>query len=597
MGLGDGMGKIKRLLKAAWMSERALFLVVMGQSLFDALIPMVDILGIGVVIDALVTGQDRRRVSVAILSYVLAHTGISLIRELFSWLRNKEARKSTNAVQYRYARQSLEVDFPYIQTGGFLSLKRRSMQVMPSFYISTFGNLASYLVKFMGIFSVFTAINPLLILCILLLSAPMALMSFREKREERQYRQSVAREEQKSDYLYKVMTEYAYAKDIRIYGGAELVSRKYTDNAESQIGKFQRLGRSRAGIKSASYLCYALQLLCMLVAFSYLVYRKEISIAEYTVLLSSAMLFTSILTGFFDNAAYLRETCGCMDIMDEYDRFLADNSRVYRSAGTGKSCGSGPVSIDFEHVSFRYPGRGEMALEDVSFHIGPGEKISFVGPNGAGKTTVVKLLLRMYEPSSGTIRVDGTDIRELASKEYYERIGIVLQDFFLYAYSVRENLCFGREREEAELEQAMEQSGILERVRRLPKGLDTSLYRNLDPEGVELSGGEGQKLAMARALCRETGLMVLDEPTSALDPLAEYELFSRMRSISEGNTTIMVSHRLSSTKYSDRILVFEGGRLVQSGSHRELMDREGIYRDMYETQARHYTGEGGLYEE
>lgn len=590
------MGKIKRLLRTAWVDERSLFLVVMGQSLFDALIPMADIVGIGIVIDALLTGQDRKRVTAVILYYVLVHTGISLVRELLAWLRNIEARKSTNAVQSRYARQSLEVDFPYIQTGRFLSLKRRSMNIMPSFYISTLGNLASCLVKFIGVFSVFTAVNPLLILCILFLSIPVARMSFRQKKAERQYRQDVAREEQKSDYLYKAMTECSYAKDIRIYDGARLLSRKYADNAGSQIGKLGRMGMDRARTQSVSYFFYALQLLCMLAVFSHMVYGKEISIAEYTVLLSSTMLFSSIIAGFLDNVAYLRETCSCMDIMEEYDNFIRENSRVYRSADTGGSCGPGPVAIDFEHVTFRYPGREEAALEDVSFHIAAGEKVSFVGTNGAGKTTIVKLLLRMYEPDSGVIRVDGRDIRELSSKEYYRRIGIVLQDFFLYAYSVRENLCFDRGTDEAELERAIEKSGILERVQKLPKGLDTCLYRNLDPGGVELSGGEGQKLAMARALCGDTGLLIFDEPTSALDPLAEYELFSRMRRISENNTTITVSHRLSSTKYSDRILVFQGGKLIQSGSHRELLAMAGAYRDMYETQAKYYTGEGRLYE-
>ncbi len=590
------MEKGKRLLKAAWVSEKRLFLIVMGQSLFDALIPMVDIVGIGAVIDALVTGHDRKRVSAVILYYVLVHTGISLVRELLTWLRNREARKSTNAVQYRYARQSLEVDFPYIQTGDFLSLKRRSMHIMPSMYINTLGNLMSYLVKYIGIFSVFATINPLLILCILLLSVPVVAMSFRQKKAESQYRQDVAKEEQKSDYLYKVMTEYPYAKDIRIYDGAELMSQKYSKNAESQIGKLGRLGMGRARRQSVSYLFYAMQFLCMLVVFSRMVYQKEISIAEYTILLSATTLFASIIAGFFDNVAYLKETCGYIDIMDEYDSFIADNSRVYRSADIGRSCGAGAPAIEFEHVSFRYPGSGKMALEDVSFQIAPGEKVSFVGSNGAGKTTIVKLLLRMYEPTSGTIKVGGTDIRELSSKEYYEHIGIVLQDFFLYAYSVRENLCFHRETDRRALEEAMEQAGILERVGRLPRGLDTSLYRNLDPEGVELSGGEGQKLAMARALCRDRGMMILDEPTSSLDPLSEYDLFSRMRRISEDNTTIMVSHRLSSTRYSDRILVFEDGRLIQSGSHRELMDREGTYRDMYETQAKYYTGGDGLYE-
>lgn len=591
------MEKIKKLLKTAWESNRKLFLIVMGQSMFDALIPMTDIVGIGIVINVLITGQKKERVFSVILYYVLVHTAISLIRELFVWLRNIEARKSTNAVQYRYAKQSLEVDFPYIQTGEFLNLKKKSMNIMPAFYISTLGKFVSYIIKFIGVFSVFTMVNPLLILCILLLHIPVALLSFYQKKAEYRYKQDITKEEQKRDYLYKVMTEYSYAKDIRIYGGEELMSQKYMENAKNQIGKFSGLGRRRAKLRSIAYLFYALQLLCMLVAFSYMVYKKEISIAEYTVLLSSAMLFASIILGFFDNIAELKVICGYISIMDEYDSFIAGNSQVYHSRDIGKNCMKKPLSIDFDHVNFCYPGREEMILKDVSFHIAPGEKVSFVGINGAGKTTVIKLLLRMYEPSSGTIKVNGTEIRELDSKEYFEHIGIVLQDFFIYAYSVRENLCFDKKIEDFNLEEAMRQSGILERVMKLPKKLDTYVYKNLDAAGVELSGGEGQKLVMARALCKNTGLLILDEPTSALDPLAEYDLFCKMRSISGDNTTLMVSHRLSSTKYSDRILVFEGGRLIQTGSHKELMAQGGIYKNMYETQAKYYTGEGRLYEE
>ncbi len=591
------MGKVIRLLRAAWESDRKLLLIVLGQSLFQALIPMADILGIGIVIDALETGHDRGKVFRAILYYVLVHTAVSLVRELFSWLRNREERKSTNAVQYRYARQSLEVDFPYIQTGEFLGLKRKSMNITPAFYIRIFGNFTSYVVKFIGIFSVLTVVDPMLIIGILLLSVPMVLISFRQKKAEHQYRRDVINEERKSDYLYKVMTEYSYAKDIRIYDGEELASHKYMENAKRQIKKLGKLGFGRAGMQSVSYLFYALQLLCMLCVFTYMVYQKEISVAEYTVLLSSTMLFASIVVGFFDNLADIREACGYINIMDEYGEFIYDNSKVHRSKNTGKSCGKGAFSIDFEHVTFRYPGREDAALEDVSFHIDPGETVSIAGPNGAGKTTIVKLLLRMYEPASGTVKVDGIDIREYAADRYYARIGVILQDFFLYAYSVRENLCFDRGMSDARLEEALGQSGILDRVRRLPKGLDTSLYKNLDSEGVELSGGEGQKLAMARALCGDAGLLILDEPTSSLDPLAEHELFARMRGIAEDSTAIMISHRLSSAKYSDRIFVFEGGRLIQNGSHKELMEAGGAYKDLYMAQAKYYTGEGGLYEE
>lgn len=590
------MERVARLLKKAWKSNRRLFLIRIEQNLFEALIPMADIMGIGIVIDGLTGGRGRERVFAAILYYVLAHSGILLARDLFTWLKDVEERRATNAVQYRYARESLEVDYPYIQTGRFLDLKKKSMKIMPPFYIRAFGESVSYLVKLGGIVSIFTVIHPLLILCVVLLAVPSVLMSFRQKKAEYQYRKEVTRQERQGNYLYRVMTDYTYAKDIRIYEGEELVSGKYIKNAEEQMGKQRRLGRKNAGRQSVSSLCGVMQLLCMLIVFSYMVYRKEISIAEYTVLLSSATLFTSIIAGFFENLAEIKEMCAYTSLIDEYGGFITDNSKVYRSQNAMEGSGGTGVSIDFERVTFRYPGREKEALKDVSFHISAGEKVSFVGLNGAGKTTIVNLILRLYEPTAGTIRINGRDIRNLAAKDYYGQIGAVLQDFFVFAYSVKENLCFGRETEEAGLTEALEQAGLRERVAALPKGLETSLYRVLDPGGMELSGGEGQKLAMARALVKEIGLLILDEPTSSLDPLAEYELFSRMRRISGSHTAIVISHRLSSTKYSDRILVFADGRLVQSGSHQELMKAEGMYGELYRNQAKYYMGEGGLYE-
>ena len=593
------MKKLARLMKTAWESDRRLFLVRIGQNLFEALLPMVNIVGIGVIIDALTRGRGREEVFAVIVYYVSVNSVIALTRDMLNWLKDVEERKATNAVQYRYAKESLEVDYAYIQTGRFLDLKKKSMKIMPPFYIRVFGESVSYLVRFAGILWIFTAVHPLLLLCVLLLAAPPIGMSFRRKKAEYQYMREMTSQERQCSYLYRVMTDYAYAKDIRIYGGEGLIAGKYIESAEKQLGRQRQLGRKNAGGRSVSDLCTVLQLLCMLAAFSYMVYRKEISIAEYTVLLSSATLFTSVLGGFFENLAEIREMCAYTGLMDEYDTFISDNSRVYRSRNTGGKSRetSNCPSIDFEHVSFRYPGREQEALRDVSFHISPGERVSLVGPNGAGKTTVVNLLLRLYEPTEGVIRVNGRDIRDLAAEEYYGQIGAVLQDFFIFAYSVRENLCFDREKEERELLRALERAGLAKRVAGLPGGMETSLYKTLDPEGVELSGGEGQKLAAARALLKQGGLLILDEPTSSLDPLAEYELFSEMGRTGEKRTSLMISHRLSSTRYSDRLLVFAEGRLVQSGSHEELMREEGLYGELYRNQAKYYTGEGGLYEQ
>ncbi len=354
---------------------------------------MADVLGIGVIVDALVTGQNRERVFGIIILYVLIHSGISLIRVLFAWLKDAEERKSANAVQYRYARQALEVDYAYIQTGRFLNLKK--------IYENHAGILYPYLRGFC-ILSPEISWNIRYFYCcesladfwhyLVVCSLGGALVS--PEKAEYQYKQSITGQERRSDYLYQLMTEYAYAKDIRIYGGEGLISRKYMENAEAQMKKKEKLGRGNAGAASIAYLFYALQLLCMLITFSYMVYRKDISIAEYTVLLSSAMLFVSIITGFFENLAEIRELCKYTKLCEEYDTFIANNSKVVNGGAAaseqkGELWEDRPFSIDFEHVSFQYPGREQMVLENVSFHIGQGEKVSFVGLNGAGNIIVL----------------------------------------------------------------------------------------------------------------------------------------------------------------------------------------------------------------
>lgn len=591
------MDKIVYLLNNAWKDNKKLFLIVMGHNLFEAIISMVDILGIGIIINALVTGEKEQSVFNIIIAYILINIVVSLVREIFIWLKDIEQRKSTNNIQYRYAWQSLAVDFPYIQTGGFLNLKRNSMRIMPAFYITTFGKLVSYIAKFLGILSIFTVINPFLVVCIIVLSVPVIFMSFNQKKAEYEYKRDITPFERKSDYLYKTMTEYNFAKDIKIYGGREIICEKYIGNSEEQIQKQRKLGIRNVIVKNIGYFFSAIQLLCMLITFSYMVYKNEITIAEYTILLSSTTLFASIIIGFFENIADIKGICSYIEIIKEYDTLILNNSKVYNNTDLMKSCDLQSICIDFDHVCFQYPNNENIILDDVSFHISKGEKVSFVGLNGAGKSTIIKLILRLYEPTSGTIKINGIDIKNIDSKKYYEHIGIVLQDFFLFSYSVLENICFDKEVEMSKIESILQKIGLKERIEKLPKGLNTSLYRNLDEEGVELSGGEGQKLAMARALYKNTSLLILDEPTSSLDPLAEYELFTKMRQISKSNTTIMVSHRLSSTKYSDRIFVFEHGKLVQNGTHVELMDTVGIYRDLFMTQAKYYTGEGELYAE
>ncbi len=247
-----------------------------------------------------------------------------------------------------------------------------------------------------------------------------------------------------------------------------------------------------------------------------------------------------------------------------------------------------PETIAFEHVFFRYPNSEDWVLQDVSFEISKGERLSIVGKNGAGKTTAIKLLCGLYQPQKGCIRIDGVDVREIPGEIYRAMLATVFQDFKLFSFSIADNLAMGETFDEEAAKEIFREVGLEQRMVSLPEGVHTVLYHDYE-EGVEVSGGEAQKIALARCRYKNAPVMVLDEPTSALDAKTEMEIFTDMERISEGKTVVYVSHRLSACRFSDRILVFDKGRVVQSGSHGELVKADGsVYQELWNAQAQYY---------
>lgn len=280
-----------------------------------------------------------------------------------------------------------------------------------------------------------------------------------------------------------------------------------------------------------------------------------------------------------NNAQFLKTTFEFLDLPD----------RMYQGSLTTEKRADRQYEVEFRDVSFQYPGSEDYALRHVSMKFKIGERLAVVGRNGSGKTTFIKLLCRLYDPTEGQILLNGIDIRKYKYEDYLQVFAVVFQDFQLLAFPLGQNVAASQNYDRKRAEKCLRMAGFGDRLDSLPDGLDTCLYREFDDKGVEVSGGEAQKIALARALYKDAPFIILDEPTAALDPVAEYEVYSHFNELVSDKTAIYISHRLSSCRFCDEIAVFDHGQVVQQGSHENLLaDEKGQYAKLWHAQAQYY---------
>ena len=294
-----------------------------------------------------------------------------------------------------------------------------------------------------------------------------------------------------------------------------------------------------------------------------------------------------------DNAVYCRHLRGLYEYLDipnrkEEGALTVDKDILYRADGVAEDT----YEIEFCNVSFRYPGATGYSLRNLSLKFTLGKRLAIVGKNGSGKTTFIKLLCRLYDPTEGEIRLNGVDIRKYDYEEYLKLFSVVFQDFKLFSFSLGQNVATAVEYDKEKAEQCLAKAGLSKRVKSMPRGLDTALYKDFESEGVEISGGEAQKVALARALYKDAPIVILDEPTAALDPVAEAEVYTKFNELIGDKTAVYISHRLSSCQFCDEIAVFDEGTVVQRGSHDTLVqETDGLYYALWTAQAQYYKEE------
>ncbi len=378
-------------------------------------------------------------------------------------------------------------------------------------------------------------------------------------------------------------TDFSYGKDIRIYN----FQNRFLESYENEIKKLEGIYRDLFLVERRFSL---LSILGLVFAdlFAYYILASQgitVQISKFIMYLTAASLFSLMMneiTEDFANIhrefAYCKDTIGFLDmnlITDESDKSYAPSTSI---------------SVEFEHVSFKYPSSEKYVFEDLSFKIGPSEKLALVGVNGAGKTTIVKLLTGLYRPTSGRILIDGIDYTKFSIEDLHRLFGVVFQDIEPLAVTIKENVAASsNDIDEKRVEMALRQVELWDKINQYEKGINQMLLKIIDEDGAVLSGGENQKLMIARAIYRKgTQMMIMDEPTAALDALAEEKIYREFDQIMQGKTALFISHRLASTLFCDRILLLDGGKVSEEGTHDELLSNDGLYAHMFKTQGKYY---------
>ena len=397
----------------------------------------------------------------------------------------------------------------------------------------------------------------------------------------------------KRDYVSRVFYLKDYAKELRLHPNAgKQLEEEFAEADDKIISEHKKVAGKRIWFQFlkdygvGDFLIDGLYI-------SYLVYKAAVL---HTVNYSDAVILfnrTGSLRGSMGKFADLGPKAHENSMfIDKIRAFLNYEPRLKNNEGDPVPQGAGELKL--EHVSFKYSDKGRTVLDDISLTVKPGEHIAIVGYNGAGKTTLIKLLMRLYDPTSGSISYHDRNVSSLRPCEYHKRIGVVFQDFQMFGANLGENVVMDNiskselEKRSSEITGALTAAGFGEKLSRLPEGLFTQVTTEFDKKGVDFSGGESQKVAISRAFYKNADILIMDEPSSALDPIAEYELNKAMETAAKGKTVFYISHRLSTTRDADRIIMLERGRIIEEGTHSQLLARKGKYAEMWNAQAGKY---------
>lgn len=586
----------KFFIKFAWQTDKTYFFMLALSFIVNSVAPFIPIIGSQYLIDE-IADVSKRDMGAIVFWIAFICLGVFLYQNI-----NKIANENLGRINERFGRiletklcmSCINMKFVNTEDTEVLDIIKNAQRAINetgqvNSLIAPIANIASNFIVAAGVVALVCTRIPWLMIPVVFSFAANSLTTSKVNKSRRKFFKEMGNVERGSSYFNTELMESRYAKDVRLYETSGIFMDKYdgyVDKIYHTSKKYHLKFLRYWNLNSVFYAICDTSIYLLLVVN---VIKKVITIGEFSSLFQATEKFDRAIRQIVNSYLEIGYSSSVLKFyVDFVEEIYGDNDRLMDLRDGGKETVFHACEIEFKNVSFKYPNTDKYILNNISVKIHAGEHLSIVGQNGAGKTTFIKLLCHLYDNYEGEILINGKEAGTYDFVEYMKLLSVVFQDFRLFAFTIKENVTIFHEKD-IDLEETYKIAGIDKWVESLDEKDETYVYKMFVENGIEPSGGESQKLAIARALYKDAPIVILDEPTAALDPISEYEVYKNFDRLVENKTAIYISHRLSSCRFCDRIIVFNDGKLIEEGTHEELLELEnGFYANMYRTQAKQY---------
>ena len=585
------MNKVKhpvmKFIKFSFKADKKYYFLVLLNCIINALLTVFNSYSLSLIIATCEKGDYT--------SSLYVGGAIALINVLFYFLCKLlssrieiETQVMNNRVNEELCYILTRVEFQAIEDPYYLELTERAKQAIENQgcifgFISSLASLLQGIITLFGLMAVILTFDYIVLIIIFVSFVIFTGLTLLSLKTQVKFFNDLIPINRRFGYYLTILTEPRYGKDFRFYPIGKFMNKKFEDYGDEQAKYFKRFGNILGLVGAAQSV---LKVIENILIYSYLILKtikNSLPVSKFSLFISCALSFSSVIESMVNTStSFLR-----------YSQYVAPIMELVELPLPVEKKDAIPFeeeieTIEFRNVSFTYPRTTSKILDNVSFKINKGEKISVVGLNGAGKTTIVKLICRLYKINEGEILVNGVNIDHYNYSSYISKISAVFQDFKLFAYSIKENI-LNEDGDEKEAYQIACKVGLKEKIDKLEDGINSLYSKSFDEKGIELSGGECQKVAIGRALHSKSSLIILDEPTSALDPIAEAEIYSSFNNLVQNKTALYISHRMSSSVFCDKVLILNNGKVEDFAPHKELIKKkDSLYYKLFTSQAKNY---------